>query len=83
MLKTMTLGNDTEDDDSPTLVVCEGHVDAKTFNEAFFNEGWSGKGEWSDDDLKYIWGCFEGDTFIQCELKYSTETKPYTVTYWD
>lgn len=37
-LCTITLGMD---DDNPTVTLCPGHVDVKTFADAFTAEGWS------------------------------------------
>lgn len=47
-LKTITLGSE----DDPEITICVGHVDIKTFNEAFDNEGWYGD-EWDKDRIEY------------------------------
>jgi hypothetical protein len=47
-LKTITLG----DGDSPSVSICNGHVNANTFAKALKAEGWSGD-RISKNDLTY------------------------------
>jgi len=83
-LKTSTLCTSSGD---PVTVVCPGHVDAKTFNQAFKNEGWSERGSYSKDDIKYIYGIFvpkkDGEfTFKMCSPT-KVGAKKFTWTSWD
>lgn len=77
-LKTITLGYAG----NPTLVVCPGHVDIKTFNKATKAEGWQGGLQYTKDDLNYEYG-------IMTEKKYKRvapshkEAKPFTTCPWD
>lgn len=82
-LKTMTLSR-SDDDDQPSLVVCEGHVKAAEFNQAFKSEGWADEGEWRDEDLTHGWGWFDGDeVFHQWDLQEEDFQKPFTWVDWD
>lgn len=81
-LKTITLGMD----DNPSVVICPGHVDVKTFNKAYKSEGWGDIGTYKQDDLKYVY-CIEkplkkGSRYKQVAPNVEG-AKPYTWTSWD
>lgn len=77
-LKTKTLGTK----DQPAFVICDGHVDVKTFNKAFKSEGWSEVGKWDKKQIDYVYG-FEGKCgFSLCEPN-KLKAKKYTVAHWD
>lgn len=82
VLKTMTLGLN----DDPTAVICPGHVNAKVFNQALKDEGWSGLGTYKQDDLKYVY-CIEKKLKKRSKFKIVAPdyegAKPYTWTSWD
>lgn len=81
--KTKTLCR-ADDPDSPSLVVCIGHVSAKLFNKAFQNEGWADEGEWQDEDLTQGYGWFDSDdVFHQSDAKDYDFQMPYTWVDWD
>lgn len=85
-LETITLSSSGDD---PTLVVCFNWKTAKEFNEAFKREGWSEPGNYTDEDLRHIWGkqdpsgafSFTYDKEVGNALK-NGYTK-MTVTNWD
>lgn len=82
VLKTITLGSDG----NPSVVICPGHVDAKTFNKAFVAEGWDAD-SYKQDVLKYVY-CIEkhlksGITKFKQVAPNVEGAKPYTWTSWD
>lgn len=82
VLKTMTLGHD----DNPGIVICPGHVNAKTFNKAFRAEGWSGDGTYKQDDLQYVYckatKMKNGTRYTKVTPEHK-DAKPFTWTSWD
>jgi len=83
--KTITL----EGFGGPTHVLCVGHVDAKTFNEAY-GEEWSGKGTYKQADLQYqYWVRLppknkKKASFSMKQVVPGTPgAKKYTVAKWD
>lgn len=84
-LKTTTLMRHHD----PVSVICPGHVDAKTFNQAFKNEGWKSPGQYKQADLKYIYMTKRKSknpdyTHFFKQVSPSVKgAKPYTSTSWD
>ena len=82
---TLSIGGD---DDSPTSVVCFGHLNAEQFNKAHVNEGWD-LADYGVEELKHIWGKFLNDgaiefTDLESEgLKEKNNYKKMTITSWD
>jgi len=87
-LKTNSVGGYYDDDgelidDTPTHVICEGHVDAETFNQAFQNEGWSDPGTWTDKDLKHTYAVLVNDMWYWDRKPDEPNAFKATVTTWD
>lgn len=78
-LKTITLGPDGEDD--PRWTICKGHVDAKTFSEAFEAEGWSGD-EYDQEDLSHEWWKQDDNGKWWSSTKDDPKAVPVTVSEW-
>lgn len=76
-LQTITL---IDENDQPTYSLCPGHVDARTFQAAFQEEGWSG--ECSDDELTHEWWVQNEDGGYERADLNTPGAKPYTVTEW-
>lgn len=77
--KTITLSIGAD----PSLVLCPGHVDQKTFNQAFKNEGWSEPGGYKQRDLEY--GYFKkrkNGAFVR-SVPGKEGVKPFTFANWD
>lgn len=85
MKKTITLQNSG----GPSMVLCPGHVDQKTFNDAFKNEGWSERGSYKQADLLYEYWVKKPakakyqDFWMQRSVPGKPGAKPYTRTSWD
>lgn len=82
VLKTITLGSAG----NPSVVICPGHVDVKTFNKATKAEGWKGGLEYKQKVLQYVY-CIEkplknGSKFKQVAPNVEG-AKPFTWTSWD
>lgn len=80
-LKTQTLSYD--DSDEPAIVICQGHVDAETFNKAFKNEGWSDESDYTDEMLTHGYGYFTRGIFRCFPTKEKPHYEPYTYVDWD
>ncbi len=81
-LKTQTLG--PRNQDNPMHVLCPGHVDSKTFNQAFKNEGWSEKGSYKQADLNYLYGRKSKNGSWQFHLApTAARARRITVASWD
>lgn len=78
-LKTHTLGYR----DNPTMVVCLGHVDAKTFTAAFLNE-WVGDAVFKQEHLRYVYarGPKKGKAWKTLPPT-AKGALPYTEADWD
>lgn len=77
MLKTITLFQN----DDPCFVLCPGHVDKKTFNQAFKNEGWD-QASYKQDDLRYEYWAQTGKSFKK-SLPTKKGSKKFTTAFWD
>lgn len=79
---TLFVGND------PNCIICPGHVDQKTFNEAVVNEGWD-HSDYKQNDLKYgYWKVTKsktkkGHAFYRLSVPGKPGVKPFTYTSWD
>lgn len=81
VLKTITLGRD-----EPSFILCPGHVNPRTFNDAMRSEGWTGGGSYTEDDLKHEWWMTYtrlGKTYYKRVDKDHKKAKPFTFTMWD
>jgi len=77
-MKTTTLGYQ----DNPTHSICKGHVDLKTFNDAFHNEGWSGDDDGFDPELvTHEYWVHQGKTWTKAD-KDTPGAEPVTVGAW-
>ena len=77
ILQTFTLFHD---DNNPLWTLCPGHVDAKTFNKRFNNEGWEGDGA-LPEDLKYEYAIREGVRFRKAN-EGDPGAEPFTIMEW-
>lgn len=75
----------------PVAVLCKGHVDQKTFNQAFKNEGWD-CANYKQKELSYVYGTLKEIKFKNGEGGYRWSgpkkptdkgVKPFTITPWD
>lgn len=79
---TLTIGDD------PSHVVCPGHVDIKTFNQAFKNEGWDSVGHYKKDEISYIYAVKQ-EANANGRFKFkevapnSPGAKKFTISRWD
>lgn len=78
-LKTITLSDKTDD---PLCVICPGHVDHKTFNKAFKEEGWNDIGHFRQDCLAYVYMIKTKDIYKKVPPS-KKGAKPFTWTPWD
>lgn len=80
-LKTMTLSNE-RDEDSPSFVICFGHVDVVTFNQAHTNEGWTHDEDYQAKDLKHDYGLQVGSKWSWGHDKSTPNVQAITVAAW-
>lgn len=79
MKKTITLCGQY---DEPEFSILEGHVDLKTFNDAFVAEGWTVE-LWPDDYVSHEYWRNLGDGKWECSNKTDSLAIPVTVAAWD
>lgn len=78
-LKTITIG---AMEDNPDYSICEGHVDAPTFQKAHEAEGWEDGGDIESMDLKHEhWVPLENGAWKKSNST-DPEAKPVTVMEW-
>lgn len=84
--KTTTL---SDNNGEPISVICPGHVNQRTFNDAFKNEGWSARGAYRQKDLEYIYMVKRPSPIKRHNFRMVLSApgrngaKPYTYTKWD
>ena len=81
-LKTRTLGAaGINDGGDPAITICDGHVDVKTFNKAFENEGWK-PSDIEEGELIHGWVVeTPKQTFLA--VKSDKDAKAATYRFWD
>jgi hypothetical protein len=78
MTKTTTL---TDNFDSPTVTILEGHHDVETFNKAFEAEGWEAS-PWPESYISHEYWERGSDGSWTCSNKTNPKAIPVTVADW-
>lgn len=76
-LSTITIGGSK----TPTTILCEGHVDAATFNKAFKEEGWEGGADVKLSELRLEYWV-QHKAYWKRAWKDEKNTVPVTVYRW-